>query len=604
MLNPNNDRLDYSQVIAPPDGYRLDFAVGTTYSLDLDALVGACIALSLSEETDSDLLKNPICLLEALRATGDKVALFCEGGQIHLPNNVTSLYILLEKMVFPVTTSSKRRNAAYPSFHPKFWLIRYINKTGDVFYRVAVLSRNLTFDRSWDVCFCMDGKKEYEITEQNKPVSDFVSYLINQLPKSKNIGIKKNKMRSIAKELSYVEFTLDSKEFDDFEFVPVGISKEYNSEQAPLYDMLENTFHEAMIISPFLSKSVIKDFNERSKKIKNSELTLITRSSELSKLKPEDCSNIDIYTLKDAVVDGETMISEEDSDIKKQDIHAKIYMLKKYSESCLYLGSLNASHNALFGNIEFMIKLYSRNRYLNLSVLKNNLFGEEEECPFQHAYLQNDEREIEDETNKALDRVIKEINRLNSKAIIKKNDNLYDITLSFPRFESEFSVTVSPLLSNKTAELSETILFEGMSLTQLSEFYKISVSNGDKTVRRVITIPTDNMPDEREKAVVSGIVNDKGSFNRYIAFLLGDNIVLSALETNEAFGEGSAKADVTTRSQSDTLPSLYEKMLRTATTDPERFREIEYLLNTVDNDGVIPDGFRELYNTFKKVVKF
>ena len=85
MLNPNNDRLDYGQVLAPPDGYTLDFAIGTTYSLDLDALVGACIALGLSEETDSDLMKNPICLLEALRATGDKVALFCEGGQIHTP---------------------------------------------------------------------------------------------------------------------------------------------------------------------------------------------------------------------------------------------------------------------------------------------------------------------------------------------------------------------------------------------------------------------------------------------------------------------------------------------------------------------------------------
>ena len=104
MLNPNNDRLDYGQVLAPPDGYTLDFAIGTTYSLDLDALVGACIALGLSEETDSDLMKNPICLLEALRATGDKVALFCEGGQIYTPNNITSLYILLEKMVFQVST--------------------------------------------------------------------------------------------------------------------------------------------------------------------------------------------------------------------------------------------------------------------------------------------------------------------------------------------------------------------------------------------------------------------------------------------------------------------------------------------------------------------
>ena len=82
MLNPNNDRLDYGQILAPPAGYYLDFAVGTTYSLDLDALVGACLALGLSEETDSELMNNPVCLLEALRSTGDKVALFCEGGQI------------------------------------------------------------------------------------------------------------------------------------------------------------------------------------------------------------------------------------------------------------------------------------------------------------------------------------------------------------------------------------------------------------------------------------------------------------------------------------------------------------------------------------------
>ena len=33
MLNPNNDRLDYGQVLAPPSDYKLDFAIGTTYSL-------------------------------------------------------------------------------------------------------------------------------------------------------------------------------------------------------------------------------------------------------------------------------------------------------------------------------------------------------------------------------------------------------------------------------------------------------------------------------------------------------------------------------------------------------------------------------------------
>ena len=93
MLNPKNNRLDYGSILSPPNNYELDFAIGTTYTLDLDALVGASISLGLSTEIDSDLNKNPIFLLEALRSTGDKVALFCESGQIKLPNKPTPLYI-------------------------------------------------------------------------------------------------------------------------------------------------------------------------------------------------------------------------------------------------------------------------------------------------------------------------------------------------------------------------------------------------------------------------------------------------------------------------------------------------------------------------------
>lgn len=82
--------------------------MGTTYSLDLDALVGARLALELSEETDSALMENSVFLLEALRSVGDKVALFCESGQIHMPGKVSPLYVLLEKMVFPVLTEKKK----------------------------------------------------------------------------------------------------------------------------------------------------------------------------------------------------------------------------------------------------------------------------------------------------------------------------------------------------------------------------------------------------------------------------------------------------------------------------------------------------------------
>ena len=65
MFRPdsNRDRTDYSGILMPPDGYRLDRAVGTTYSLDLEALTAVAICLGLSEETDSKLMQNPIGML-------------------------------------------------------------------------------------------------------------------------------------------------------------------------------------------------------------------------------------------------------------------------------------------------------------------------------------------------------------------------------------------------------------------------------------------------------------------------------------------------------------------------------------------------------------
>lgn len=42
--------------------------------------------------------------------------------------------------------------------------------------------------------------------------------------------------------------------------------------------------------------------------------------------------NFTIYALKDEIIDGEEEISDELADKKKQDIHAKIYLRRKYSD--------------------------------------------------------------------------------------------------------------------------------------------------------------------------------------------------------------------------------------------------------------------------------
>ena len=40
MFDAANNRLSYSEMLQPDIGYELDFAVGLTYSLDLEALLG------------------------------------------------------------------------------------------------------------------------------------------------------------------------------------------------------------------------------------------------------------------------------------------------------------------------------------------------------------------------------------------------------------------------------------------------------------------------------------------------------------------------------------------------------------------------------------
>lgn len=606
MLNPNSDRLDYGRLLAPPAEFELDCAVGTTYSLDLDALVGASLALGLSEETDSALIDNPVCLLEALRATGDKIALFCQSGQIHLPGKITSLYILLEKMVFSVRTPRHRGFAAYPSFHPKFWLIRYQNRKKEKHYRVIVLSRNLTFDRSWDVACCLDGAVTEEAANKNEPVCDFLRFLLGHLSPDQNGRKKARMLKNLIQELPYVKFSLEGKEFFDYEFIPNGIKKAdgsyYRFDDTLLF---KNTFHEIFIISPFLSGDIIRHFNDRnsgSPLKEQARYMLITRKMSLERLKPEDVSNFKLYTMKDQVIEGEASISEGTEPVQQQDIHAKVYMIRRYSNTDLYLGSLNASHNAIYGNVEFMLRLRAYNRYLNMDRLKESLFGKDpDDNPFQETELCFADQK-EDDRNNNLEAVIKNICRSKPYAeVLTDGENYYSVRVLFGEIiTGAYQVTVRPLLQeHKAASISPEVLFSGLSLLQLSEFYTINVTDGETVLERVLIIPTKGLPEDREKAVVSEVIRDKNSFCRYIAFLLGDDAVLSALEARSKDSQGSGNIGTGTAD----LPAIYEKMLHTAATAPEKFDGIEYLLNTVSDDKIIPEKFKELYDTFKKAVK-
>ena len=102
--------------LRPPAGYRLRRAVGTSFTLDLMALLTAPLAFTFFDAHDEDgaPVADPVALLEALRRHAEKITLFCQAGAIGVPRPDQKLLAYLEGSVIEV---QPRREGGI--FHPK-----------------------------------------------------------------------------------------------------------------------------------------------------------------------------------------------------------------------------------------------------------------------------------------------------------------------------------------------------------------------------------------------------------------------------------------------------------------------------------------------------
>lgn len=134
-----------------------------------------------------------------------------------MPQNQNAVFSLLEDSVFEVVLPNNC------SFHPKMWLIRYQDERKQPFYRLLVLSRNLTFDRSWDLAVCMEGRLDEEAgyeaaAKQNMPLMAFLEYLRVRVKNRK----KRNQISKMLEELKKVRFETNDPHYSDFSFHPWG----------------------------------------------------------------------------------------------------------------------------------------------------------------------------------------------------------------------------------------------------------------------------------------------------------------------------------------------------------------------------------------------
>lgn len=603
MLQPDKktDRLNYSTVLMPPSGYTLERAIGTTYSLDLETLMAVSVVLGL--EDDSIIARNQVVLLRSLKKISEKILIFCEDGQIKTPNKDNSLAFLLEKVIIPVALP-KGSTREYPSFHPKTWLLEYVNEKGDKCFRFIVLSRNLTFDRSWDVCFCVDGE-----TSQNDTVDvnttrivSFYRFLRDNIRRDvPYYDRKKQQLIHIEHALSNVEFALKCKEFSSFEVFPIGIGDKTNNILKD--ELFTESYHELVVVSPFINNQLIESFLGWDKELTGCKKALFTRNSELEKLSETVFESMHVYTLKNQVVKGETILSyDEDNEtnaIFLQDIHAKLYMRRKNSHSKLYIGSMNATHRATHDNVEMLIKLNSYKKHIDYDKLIDDLFCGQygDDCPFvRNSYVVHEKAKEDNDNTNYLENIIKEFCRLEKKAKVIPAGDKYNVIVELSNTIENVICDIRPLLSQKKSSQNREMVFENLSLSQLTAFYVISVSDGNKSIQRVVIIPTSGIPDDREKAVVSCIFKDDQDFLEYISLVLEDNLSMGNVEIQHNRNSnlnGFLKLS----------PTVYERMLKAAVKNPERLIEIEYVINMIDNQKIVSEEFRSTFAMFKQVLK-
>src|SRR5690606_11805633 len=122
-----------------------------------------------------------------------KVKVFFQQGCIKLPRQFNLLFSLLEPLLVPQVPTQ-----AFSAFHPKLWLLRFIDQGKRVRYRLLVMSRNMTFDRSWDLAVALEGELAGARSDDNQGL---VALLKALMPGAEDF---RSELALLAKELARV----------------------------------------------------------------------------------------------------------------------------------------------------------------------------------------------------------------------------------------------------------------------------------------------------------------------------------------------------------------------------------------------------------------
>lgn len=601
MLEPG-ERTLLRKALEPPDGYRLDHAIGTTFSLDLVALLTAPLAFtSFDRGADDGEREQSLALLESLRRYAKRIAVFCQVGRIAFPRAQYPQFAWLERTVFQCRTPRGL-------FHPKVWVLRYTN-ADKVTYRALCMSRNLTIANSWDTLLALDGEPRsggrFEVDPQ--PLADFVAALPTLAQ-----GVTKEvraRIEAMAREIRSVAF-VPPQGFTSCEFRPMGIEGytgwPFSSGAA-----------RSLVISPFLGAQTLERIAQG-----GSSCALISSPDALAHLEERPRGFDQFWTFDDdAMVDlppnvDEATSSAGDELVELTGLHAKAYIFEQGRNAEVWTGSANATARAFDGNVEFMVRLTGPKERAGIDLVMKPVKDSLRLVDLLKDAGDKVGKSPRDAVQTGLDAQVESVrqwlsNRTLTAAVTAAGaqfDLVLEATDSAPTpmppgtTVTCWPVSVGEALARRVEPGLELARFERISLEGLSSFiaFKITAREQDakSEVRFVLNVPLIGAPADREERLLRVLLSDRARLVRFLTLLLSDD----GAPPDEFDGRGAPAQGheaAGTPAREGAANGMFELLVRALAQAPERLDDIAALLRDIHaekgGDDMFPEQFEEIW---------
>ncbi|ERG63200.1 hypothetical protein L332_01855 [Agrococcus pavilionensis RW1] len=567
----------------PPTGFRLEHAVGTTFTLHLPSVLPIPLAFAYTQTPDDD----PIGVLNALRQSTDRIDIFCQAGSISMPR-LNDLVALLEPCIHPVVPDRGL-------FHPKVWLLEFGNQD-ERRYRLIIGSRNLTQDSTWDAVASFDGVVVGDLDESerasNEAIAAFVAWLTSRSQPSLSTE-RAQRLAALAERCHAIRWDKP----DAVEALTIHV---LGIERAgPVVD----ASNRALIISPFVSDDGIRRLASA-----DGETVLVSRPEQIDLLSPEtlrrlslrmldDGADLPVVTARASPDSDEQTTVRPASDSLLTGLHAKVVVHDvARGRSRILIGSANATGSAWAGNVEVVAELLGRTKAIGVDATLNAMGDLVEE------YASDGGREADPE-QVATRKLERELRRIAGLSLAVAFDGAGPFTLTM-RAESDWQssthhhdLTYTWRLVTRDAPIAAGPLSPGapvvvsdLALRELTPFVVLELDDTDgHRASAILVARIDQDVEGRRDRIIAQHLDTPEAFARFLRLMLQ----LPAAETlGGAGGWGMLKG------VGSSGGGMLELLMRAVGGTGQPLAELDRILQQMTDEErqtVLPQGFDELW---------